>query len=374
MIPVHLNERRAVVDTNPTPTYLANRRSWFGKAMGRIARPLVHFRRDLHRNRLHDQLLRKSDVSPSGPGLRIIMAAPRTNGLYRAYRYEIERLSAEGRLTEETNAVLLLGQPRMYRKLLVSPPADFPDTYRIGLWVTEFEVFPPDWAFAFDIVHEIWTPSEFSARAIRSATDIPVKVVPHAVKVPEGEPMDRARFGVADDQFLGLAIMDLGTCPDRKNPLAHVRAWKAAFGDDPSTRLLMKVKFGKQTGFAKAALLREIGESRNISLVTETFSDVEMTAFQRMADVYVSLHRSEGYGLNIHEMLELGIPTVATGWSGNMDFMMRYKHANAVPYEIIPYADPTRHYQGEGLVWAEPDIEAAAKILARIQHEHGQSR
>lgn len=363
-----------MVDINPTPTYLGDQRTWFGKAFGELSKPFVQLNRGLRANRIHRQFFKKAGVTPSGPGLRIIMAAPRTNGLYRAYHYEIERLSAEGRLTEETNAVLLLGQPRMYRKLLVSPPADFPDTYRIGLWVTEFEVFPPDWAFALDIVHEIWTPSEFSARAIRAATDIPVKVVPHAVKVPEGEPMDRARFGVADDQFLGLAIMDLGTCPDRKNPLAHVRAWKAAFGNDPATHLLMKVKFGKHTGFAKAALLREIGESRNISLVTETFSDADMAAFQRMADVYISLHRSEGYGLNIHEMLEIGIPTVATGWSGNMDFMMRYPHAHAVPYKIIPYADPTRHYRGEGLMWADPDIEWSAKILARIQREHGQSR
>ena len=136
----------------------------------------------------------------------------------------------------------------------------------------------------------------------------------------------------------------------------------------------MKVKFGKRTQFAKAALLREIGDARNISLVTETFSDEEMTAFQRMADVYLSLHRSEGYGLNIHEMLEIGTPTIATGWSGNMDFMPRYKHAYAVPYKLVPYEDPTRHYSGEGLMWAEADIDAAADMLVQISHENGLSR
>ena len=362
------------MDTKLTPTYLEDRRTWFGKAVGELSKPFVQLNRGLRATRLHHQFFKKAEVTPSAPGMRVIMAASRTNGLYRAYHYEIERLSAEGLLTDDTNVVLLLGQPRMYRKLLAAPPADFADTYRIGLWVTEFEVFPPDWTFAFDIVHEIWTPSEFSARAIRAATDLPVKVVPHAVSVPPGKPMERARFGVRDDQFLGLAIMDLGTCPDRKNPIAHLRAWKAAFGGDPTTHLLMKVKFGKHTGFAKTALLKEIGEAKNISLVTEMFSDADMTAFQRMADVYVSLHRSEGYGLNIHEMLEIGTPVVATGWSGNMDFMPKYPHAHAVPYGIVPYVDPTHHYSGEGLVWAEPDIEAAAKILTRIQREHGQSR
>ena len=92
-----------------------------------------------------------------------------------------------------------------------------------------------------------------------------------------------------------------------------------------------------------------------------------MCAFQRMADVYLSLHRAEGYGLNIHEMLEIGTPVIATGWSGNMEFMPRYPNAITVPFKIVPYSDPTFHFHGEGLCWAEADSKAAAFALKSVK-------
>jgi len=306
-------------------------------------------------------------------GIHIISAPERINGLSRAYRYELARLASSGgnllsSSPEAASNFLILGQPKDYRRLLDAPPQGFRKGYRIGLWVTEFETAPPEWDFAYDIVHEIWTPSTFSANAIRRETHLPVKVVPHAVSVPNVPPMPRSRFGLDKDKFLGMAIMDLSSCPDRKNPLAHVRAWKLAFGDDPAAHLIMKVKFSRHTQFPRKELLEEIGAARNISLTEAVFGDLEMFGFQRMADAYVSLHRAEGYGLNIHEMLEIGTPVVATGWSGNMDFMPRYPNADAVPFELVPYSDRTFRYGGEGLRWAEADIEAAACALRSVKN------
>lgn len=335
---------------------------WPDQAARVVAR-LGGLRKAWRNARLADRW-RKTDSAPDfGAGYRVMGDLTKANGLSRAFRYETDRLAAEGLLSESSRNFLLLGQPRQYRKLLAHPPAGFKDGYRIGLWVTEFDVFPPDWLFALEIVHEIWTPSQFSAKAIRAVTHLPVKVVPHAVRVEEGPALPRARFGVREDQYLGMAIMDLGTCPDRKNPLAHIAAWRQAFGNDAGTHLLMKVRFGRHTGFARKALEAALEGVANITLVEETFADEEMGAFQRMADVYLSLHRAEGYGLNIHEMLERGKPVIATGYSGNMEFMGRYPHAHAVPYRLVPYKDRTGHYHGKGLRWAEADIQDAATAL-----------
>ncbi len=305
-------------------------------------------------------------------GFHIIANTDRINGLARAYRYEIARLASRGgnlssRSPEAAPNFLILGQPKDYHRLLAHPPLGFRDGYRIGLLVTEFDTPPRGWDFAFDILHEIWTPSAFSAKAIRKATRVPVKVVPHAVSIPEVPPMPRQLFGVDKNQFLGMAIMDLSSCPERKNPLAHVKAWKLAFGNDPAAHLIMKVKFTRHTRFALKELREAIGAARNISLIEDLFSDADMFAFQRMADVYLSLHRAEGYGLNIHEMLEIGTPVIATGWSGNMDFMLRYPNATAIPFDLVPYSDPTFHFQGEGLLWAEADIEVAAYALEGVK-------
>ena len=201
--------------------------------------------------------------NPEG-GFHIIGDADSVNGLSRSYRYEIAKLSSTaGNLLscspEVASNFLILDQPKNYCKLLAAPPKGFREGYRIGLWVTQFEVARADWEFAYDIVHEIWTPSSFSAEAIRRATSLPVKVVPHAVTVPDVEPMLRDRFGIGADRFLGMGIMDLSSCPDRKNPLAHVRAWKLAFGEDRGAHLLMKVKFSKHTKLPRQELVQEIG-------------------------------------------------------------------------------------------------------------------
>lgn len=128
----------------------------------------------------------------------------------------------------------------------------------------------------------------------------------------------------------------------------------------------MKTRFSDRTMLVHECLLREIDGASNIQLVEALFSDEEITSFQRIADVYLSLHRSEGYGLNIHECLEMGIPAIATGWSGNMDFMPRYEHAHPVPYRLVPYEDYLHTYEGSDLEWADPDIDAATDRLRSV--------
>lgn len=308
-----------------------------------------------------------SQFDPDRP-LTIIGDTVAYNGLSRAYRYEVNRMAHCESVPYHVGSdqVLILAQPWDYPRLLSDAPSWFANAYRIGLWVWELQQFPRDWEFALEIVHEIWTPSSFSAEALRLGTDLPIKIVPHLVDPKRVSPLPRIRFGVSDEQFLGMAIMNLDTCPDRKNAVAHVLAWRAAFGNDTSMHLLMKLRFKKSTLFARNELLEAIAGAQNISIVEETFTDDDMVAFQRMADVYISLHRAEGYGLNIHEMLEIGTPTIATGWSGNMDYMPRYSHAYPIPYRLVPYNDRTYAYDGKGLQWAEPDIDVAAKTLRQV--------
>ena len=350
----------------------------FITSLGRHLRAHVRFKVRALRALRVSQIHRKTERTYNQKSkIVLIGVTDNASGLARAYRYEAQRISHEERSRETSfpdQTFLLLGQPRSYKRLLASAPEGFRDGYRIGLWATEFETMPPDWRFAFDVVHEIWTPSEFCARAIRAATNLPVKIVPHAVSIPDVAAMDRTRFKIGSDQFLGLAIMDLRNCPDRKNPVAHVRAWKMAFGGDPSAHLLMKVRFSPRTQFMKQELLKAIEGAENISLTEIVFSDLEITAFQKMGDVFLSLHRSEGYGLNIREMLEIGITTLATGWSGNVDFMPLYPNAISIPYELVPYQDRTFHYEGDQLRWAEADVARAAMDLKDIRQKWQDAR
>jgi glycosyltransferase involved in cell wall biosynthesis len=79
------------------------------------------------------------------------------------------------------------------------------------------------------------------------------------------------------------------------------------------------------------------------------------------------LHRAEGYGLVIAEAMSLGVPVVATGYSGNMDFMDT-DCALVVSYHLVPVGD-RYPYASAGAVWAEPDVAMAAAFLRRLSED-----
>ncbi|MDB5595865.1 MAG: glycosyl transferase group 1, partial [Hyphomicrobiales bacterium] len=263
-----------------------------------------------------------------------------THGLGRAAAYDVEMLRAHHNeivqidigsylagqkpgpleLNGTFENIYFLCQPDTYGTICtLLRVQDISGAYRIGRWAWETPLFPTNWRFAEALVHEVWAPSEFCAKTFRSAVNVPVKVVPHAVTAPRADTgIDmRARLGIDPQAFMGLAIMDIRSCPERKNPWAHVRAWKAAFPEDVSAVLVMKLRVGKRTRVVIEELSELIGDAGNIRLVTEDFTDAEIAALHHAADLYMSLHRSEGFGLNILEALMIGKPVVATHWSAN---------------------------------------------------------
>ena len=59
----------------------------------------------------------------------------------------------------------------------------------------------------------------------------------------------------------------------------------------------------------------------NVRIMTDVLSKEDLRTLMASVDVFVSLHRSEGYGLVLLEMLMLGKPVIATGYSGNMQLL-----------------------------------------------------
>jgi glycosyltransferase involved in cell wall biosynthesis len=106
-----------------------------------------------------------------------------------------------------------------------------------------------------------------------------------------------------------------------------------------------------------------VGGAPNIRLETRTLPAADLHALTAAADIVLSLHRSEGFGLVLAEAMLLRRPVIATGWSGNMAFMDAHCAA-LVDYRLVPARDPRQVYAGAS--WAEPDHEAAVAQLRRL--------
>ncbi|MET1023586.1 MAG: glycosyltransferase family 4 protein [Pseudoxanthomonas sp.] len=241
------------------------------------------------------------------------------------------------------------------------------DTYRIGCWYWETPDFPEHWTNRFDLVDEIWVATRFVADAIRAKATVPVVVMPPMV-CPPRLPRDRGWLStrlpeVTADEFVFLFQFDVSSVTFRKNPEGLITAFGQAFSPVEPVRLVLKLL----NGHAEPGLvnhLRGMAGDQRISLWDQTLTSADRLRLLASTDSFVSLHRSEGFGLSIAEAMAYGLPVVTTGWSGNADFTCN-DNAAIVPYDLVPGTQPHGPYPA-GTLWAEPRLEMAAELMRRV--------
>jgi glycosyltransferase involved in cell wall biosynthesis len=236
---------------------------------------------------------------------------------------------------------------------------------RIGYWNWELAEIPAAWRPAFDHVHQIWAPSRFTADALRAETrQIPLHIVPHLISAPaEGELPDWAR--VPDRTLLVLVVFSYDSGFERKNPIGAVAAFRAAYGNRDDVRLIIKAGGLDPAPGERERLNAAIAGADNITLFHGALPAGGYGALLQRADIFLSLHRAEGFGIPLVEAMLLGKPVVATAWSSNLDFMTE-EIGCLVPYDPIPVNDQRDAYAGATSSWADARIDAAASWLRRL--------
>ena len=244
-------------------------------------------------------------------------------------------------------------------------PQLFGGRYTIGYWHWELPDFPDRWLKSFSLVDEVWVPSSFVADSIAEKSPVPVVKIPHSVRVVISKPRDRAYFGLPADRFLFLCMFDLNSYQARKNPQAAIEAFNTAFRDrSANVGLVLKINgcINNQKDFRK--LQEAVRDFDNIYIIAETLTRNDTNALMNTVDCYVSLHRSEGFGLGMAESMYLGKPVIGTAWSGNIDFMTPFNSC-LVDYCLVQLGATYGPYEAFQY-WAEPDVEHAAYYMKRL--------
>lgn len=237
--------------------------------------------------------------------------------------------------------------------------------YRIACWSWELDTIPAEWPSFEGLFDEIWTPTTFVADAMRTRFRLPVFDMPHSIEMPAVKTISRASLNVPEDHFLFLFMFDLCSEVERKNPFGLIRAFRRAFAPEQKATLLIKTVRAalEPTAFAE---LEAAARGANIRVVNELADRGRTFGYLEMADAYVSLHRSEGFGLTLAEAMMLGKPVIATGYSGNLDFM-NATNSWLVDYELIPVGAGGAIYRSGH--WAEPSEKHAAQMMMEVFHE-----
>ena len=239
---------------------------------------------------------------------------------------------------------------------------------RVGYWFWELAAFPRTYAKAFDLLDEVWVSGEFNRASIAEHTNKPVRIVP--IPIPR-EPTRYARrhFGLPEDKTVFLVVFDFLSVMRRKNPLGAISAYTEAFGPDDGACLVVKSINGHLRPLDRERVRMAARGRPDILLWEHYMNGHEVRALTELADCLVSVHRSEGYGLNLADAMAVGTPVIATGYSGNLAFMTA-DTAFLIPHELVEVGPGAAPY-AEDAVWAEPDLEAASsamRILADTPH------
>jgi glycosyltransferase involved in cell wall biosynthesis len=248
-------------------------------------------------------------------------------------------------------------------------PEFFAGRHNIGVWAWETDVIPARWDQAFGYVDEIWVYSRYIAENLGRVSPVPVVPVPPPVTPPPPSPAPD--LGLPDG-FRFMFMFDFFSTVKRKNPVGVIDAFKRAFAPGEGPHLVIKTIHADYRRASYEELAFAARDRPDIYVIDDSLSVADKNGLLESCDCYVSLHRSEGYGLPLAECMAMGKPVIATAYSGNLDFMGP-GNSYLVDYTLTHVGGDVEIYPAEG-TWAEPSIEHAAAQMRGVWENQEEAR
>ena len=238
----------------------------------------------------------------------------------------------------------------------------------IGYWAWELSEPPKEWLSIAEHLDEIWTPSNFVTEAFRPFVDIPIRTVALPVRAPELTTDDTpVSFDASPMRYLIMA--DGRSSFHRKNVLSAVRIYRNAFSQKDDTSLTVKLRNVREYPEFSRDLTDAVRGDDAITIIDESLSDAYRWNLIASHHVMLSAHRSEGFGLHLAEAMSIGRVAMATGWSGNMEFM-NTKNSVLLPYQLEAVKDPYGVYKApKGSIWAKVDEDASVEAIRQLNKD-----
>lgn len=194
----------------------------------------------------------------------------------------------------------------------------------------------------------------------------PFLFIPIAFSIRE----TRKKFGLNESDFIVFNNFDFNSSFFRKNPMGALQAFASAFANTNNAHLLFKTNHAQNHSSQKNSILsfaKELGVASRVHIIDEYLSQNEIYALTASANVYLALHRGEGFGLGIAEALYLGIPSIVTNYSATTEFCTPNTAIliNA-PLKSIPQGSIDNPAYAAVSSAPEPDIQEAAAALRHL--------
>ncbi|PYU00997.1 MAG: hypothetical protein DMG38_05475 [Acidobacteria bacterium] len=274
------------------------------------------------------------------------------------YRQMLSRRYIPAVSVDDADVVVLHLEPHDYESIYNQFPA-LRKKYVISYCVWEASELPAAYQRSLALVQEVWTCSEYCVGVIK-------KHHPRVFRVPHTIVREQLNHDIEDEIIRRLICYDrqnyyflsIGrTLGSRKNLSGLVQVFETTASSMPNARLVIK-------GLPKDPILRS--RDPRVIYLPLGLSESQINALYKAVDVYVSAHHSEGWGLTLSDAMLFGKPAVATGYSGNLDFMsndnsflVRFTENYIREDELFGLFTPQ-------MKWADPDAEHLRSIMLSL--------
>ncbi|WP_246120367.1 glycosyltransferase family 4 protein [Cohnella terricola] len=242
--------------------------------------------------------------------------------------------------------------------------------------VWETTRIPRGWVSKINKFDAVCVPTTHNKTALsKSGVKIPIFKVPHGVHVDKYKPGNKKyHLPIAKGRFVFVSIFGF---QHRKNPEALLRAYWEQFSAADKVLLVIKTN-----GYARhetgqwirnriANYRKRLGINKKtapIVVITQFMSPNQLKGIYTLGNVFVLPTRGEGVGMPFLESLSSGVPVIATGWGGQMDylndgnsFLVKYKLKNPQSGMNSRHTIARKFrslFSGKGQRWAEPILSS----------------
>ncbi|WP_136608082.1 glycosyltransferase family 4 protein [Paenibacillus dokdonensis] len=247
--------------------------------------------------------------------------------------------------------------------------------------VWETSTTPKGWLSHMNKFDAVCVPTLHNKRALRnSGVKVPIFVVPHGVDTKEFHPNNKKMsLPAAAGKFTFVSVFGF---QHRKNPEGLLRAYWEEFSSKDNVILVIKtngyavnenekwiqqrvMQYKKRLGIQK--------DTAPVVIIGQQLSESRLKGLYTLGNAFVLPTRGEGVGLPFLESLASGVPVIATGWGGQMDFLT---HSNSflVPYQLRNPSSSMNSaisrkfsnlFAQKGQLWAEPDLHSLKKLMRK---------
>lgn len=250
--------------------------------------------------------------------------------------------------------------------------------YSVGRTMFETDRLPQGWVEACQKMNEIWVPSKFNYNtfADQGIPEEKLHVIPESVDTTFFNPAIHEPISLPNKRnYNFLSIFEWSS---RKAWDTTLRSYLRAFTRKDDVCLYIRTyknglknkDCGKFVEVVIKKLAIELGLNNSnlpqIEVLCEHIPTQQLPNLYKAVDCLVGVSRGEGWGRPQHEAMSMGLPVIATNWSGNTEFMNQ-ENSFLIDYDLIvaKTVEPELwHYKNH--IWSDPDEDHLVTTLRKL--------